>query len=400
MKKIVITLLIGGLLVGGFILLTRDSYVISYTDLVKLPEVITEVVNPDSDIEKQKPLKNPPRYVKAVYATSWSAASTKKLAYFMNLFNTTELNAIVIDIKDYTGLVSYLPDVPQVKEYDAYEVRISKINKLIKMLHDNNVYVIGRVAVFEDTKLAMARPELALKDKRTGEIWRTNKDIAWVDPASREVWDYNIAIANDALNRGFDEVNFDYVRFPSDGSISNIDYPFYTASTTLKSVVIGKFFNYLATRLPRERISADVFGDVAHARIDIGVGQILEDTFDNFVGVYPMTYPSHYAKNFLGLAKPAEHPYEVMKYSVDHALTRLAKYYEASTSTPPFMTRVRPWIQDFDLGADYDADKVRAQIQAIDDAVILSTSTISASELKGGWAIWSPSNNYTVEALR
>ncbi len=364
--------------------------------------------NSSEDIEKQKSLPSPPAVVKGIYATSWSAGSASRVKYLTDLIEGTELNAIVIDIKDYSGYVAYRTGVPEIAASGAEgDIRILRPNALIKTLHDKNIYVIGRISVFQDSILAKAHPELALKDKATGKLWLDRKELAWLDAAGREAWDYNILIGKDALSRGFDEINFDYIRFASDGDLSNISYPFWDERTP-RSRVMKNFFKYLRENLPGAKISADLFGLVTVNRGDLGIGQVIEDGFEYFDFVSPMVYPSHYASGFLGYKNPAEHPYEIVKYSLETALARLRDFgLGGADATSTYATgtvaareapkdmryKLRPWLQDFDLGAIYDASMVKSQIQAVYD------SASSTPDLTSGWLLWDPSNNYTRGAL-
>lgn len=341
-----------------------------------------------ADIEPQEPLSNPPSVIKAIYATSWSASSQSRMDYLINLINTTELNAIVIDIKDYSGFIAYDTNVPEVGEYGAEEIRIAKPNALIKRLHDNGIYVIARQTIFQDPVLAKARPDLAIKNSVTGEVWKDRKGLSWMDPASKEVWDYNIAIAKDAADRGFDEINFDYIRFPSDGDLSVISYPFYNASTTLKTTAMANFFRYLDENLNGVKTSADLFGLSTVNYDGLGIGQIIEDAYKSFDYVAPMVYPSHYANGFQGYQNPALYPYEVVNYSMETAVARLNNLKNATGAGPVVYAELRPWLQDFDLGADYTAEMVRAQIKATYDA-----------DPSMGWMLWDPRNEYTKGAL-
>jgi len=332
------------------------------------------------DLPSQKPLSSPPAYVKAIYITSWSAGTQSRMDYIVDLADKTEINAVVIDIKDYSGYVAYDTDIENVQKYGAEEIRISKINSLIKRLHDKNIYVIGRVTVFQDPVLAKARPDLAVKNSTTGAVWTDRKGLSWMDPAAKEVWDYNIEIAKEAASRGFDEINFDYIRFPSDGNLSVMGYPFYDG-VKLKSEVIKDFFSYLRSNTQGVKISADLFGLSTIKNDDMGIGQIIEYAYEFFDFVCPMVYPSHYAVSFLGYKNPADYPYEVVKYSMDSAILKL----KASGITT---SKLRPWLQDFDLGAEYGEAEVRAQIKAVYD-----------SGVNDGWMLWDPSNVYTKGAL-
>lgn len=360
-----------------------------------LPEATT-VPKSNGDIENQGRLANPPEVMRAVYATGWSAGSAERMDTLMKMIDETKLNAIVIDIKDYSGFISYVIDDPLIKSSGALdELRIVRPNSLIKKLHDKNIYVIGRISVFQDPILAKAHPEWAIKSGIGGKIWRDRKGLAWMDPASHEVWDYNVAIAKDALTRGFDEVNFDYVRFPSDGNLGAMTYPFWKDDVPMADV-IGDFFKYLRVSLPQAKLSVDLFGLVTTARDDMGIGQVLENAFPYFDYIMPMVYPSHYAVGAMGFKNPADHPYEIVKNAVDEAIKRLVEYNtsqlgDLSSSTvtihPRSESKVRPWLQDFDLGAVYTAEMIRAQIKASDEAG------------GTGWALWDPRNIYTKGAL-
>ena len=432
MRYLLSSLIVGGLLYGGFIFIReKNTLEITLADLknsasgaavvpgqgpasggagapeaTSTPPGAAPVVGRVKDIEPQGKLQNPPEVVKALYATSWSAGTEPRIAALIKLIKETELNAIIIDVKDFSGHVLYDIDNADVVKYGAKEVRIPRLNTLLKRLHDEGIYAIARITVFQDPVLAKARPELAIHDKRTGGTWYDNKKLAWIDPAAKEAWDYNIAIAKDAGARGFDELNFDYIRFASDGDLSAMQFPVFQATSTLKRTTIKNFFAYLREGLTDEVISADLFGLTTVNPDDLGIGQTLEDAYQYFDVVAPMTYPSHYASGFLGYKNPGAYPYEVMKYSVENAVRRLL----ALEKTKPVRAKLRPWVQDFDLGADYDAVKVRAEIQAISDAYecppvpASSTSTPTCSkeermEKNGGWMIWSPSNVYTRGAL-
>lgn len=343
------------------------------------------------DIEAQKPLANPPEIIKAVYATSWAAGSESKLRYLIKLISETELNAIVIDVKDFSGYVAYNTDLELPKKYDAVELRIPRLNSLIKRLHDEGIYVIGRISVFQDQRLPLARPDLALYSSSTGQAWKDNKNLMWLDSAAQETWDYNIAIAKEILDRGFDEANFDYIRFASDGNLNDIKHPFWDEKT-LKIRVIRDFFKYLRERLAGYNVSADLFGLVTVNTDGLGIGQHLEFALPYFEALAPMVYPSHYFTGFIGYENPGSHPYEVIKYSLDTAVRRMDEFYKVASTTP--IAKLRPWLQDFDLGADYDAAMVRSEIQAVYDAV-----ASGSPDYFGGWMLWNSSNVYTKEAL-
>lgn len=375
----------------GLILMSQNSIVIDHSAAAtSIPVVQEAVIDPNADIEPQPQLANPPSVIKAIYATSWAAGSETKLSSLIKLIKDTELNAIVIDVKDFSGYVAYNTDLALPKQYNAVELRIPKLNKLIKRLHDENIYVIGRISTFEDNRLALARPEIALMSSSTGKTWQDSKGLMWIDPSSKEAWDYNISIAKEILSRGFDEANFDYVRFASDGKLNDIKFPIWDEKK-LKVLVIKDFFDYLHGQITEGKVSADIFGLATINHDGVGIGQHLEYILPNFDAVAPMVYPSHYATGFIGYKNPADYPYEVIKYSMDRAVARETNLSIIASTTP--MAKLRPWIQDFSLGATYDAAKVRAEIQAWNDAAS------GTPEFNGGWMLWNAANNYTKGAL-
>lgn len=403
---------------GGLFLFLQKERVVQVANLNPSSTIVSSGLNGD-DLP-QKPLTNPPSVIKAIYLTGWSAGLGDKINYSTNLVKTTELNSVVIDIKDYSGFVLYDIKLPDAEKYKAKDVRIPKINSLIKRLHSEGIYAIARISVFQDPVLAKARPDLAIKSKKTGKLWLDNKKLAWIDPAAKDAWDYNIAIARDAANRGFDEINFDYVRFASDGNLSDMVFPFYRNQST-KQGVIKDFFQYLRNELPGVKISADLFGLTTVRDDDLGIGQVIENAYAYFDYVCPMVYPSHYQETFLGFKNPAQYPYEVVKYSMDSAIKRLKNYesgimnngsttISATTSiqNSSFInkSKLRPWLQDFNLGATYNAAMVRKEIQAVYDAARLLTpersdggQASSTPEFISGWMLWNPSNVYTKDAL-
>ncbi|MCD6549982.1 putative glycoside hydrolase [bacterium] len=350
-----------------------------------------------------------PSIIKAVYLTSWAAGRKDYIDYILSLAESTEINAVVIDIKDYSGYLAYKSQVAEVEKYKAQGLRIKDIDSLIKKFHQKGIYVIARIVVFQDPVLARARPDLAVHSKakitalannqystststststsfRVATLWSDNKGLFWVDPASKEVWQYNVAIAKEAFSKGFDEVNFDYVRFPSDGDLKDMEFPFWDKSIS-KREVIRKFFQYLHKELEGQIISVDLFGLSCTREDDLGIGQVIEDVFSYVDYVCPMVYPSHYETGFLGYQEPARHPYEVVNYSLKKALTRLKKHNPAEERK----TKIRPWLQDFDLGGvAYSTKEVKEQIKAVYQALGSDFS---------GFMIWSPSNFYTKEAF-
>ena len=347
-----------------------------------------------------KPLANPPGIVKAIYFTGWSAGLKARVAYAIDLTKTTEINSVIFDVKDYSGNISYRTGVPEAKQYGAVRVMVRDVDGFIGRLHSEGIYVIARITCFQDPVLAEARPDLAvhrvskLPQDRSApltrdSVWRDHKGLAWVNPASRPAWNYLVAVARDVLARGADEVNFDYIRFPSDGDLADMYFPGWDPKTP-KHEVIRSFFHHLRKELPGVPISADLFGLAAVNEGDLGIGQVIEDAYGSFDFVCPMVYPSHFARKFLGFPNPAAKPYEVVNYSIREAGDRLRAFSKPSPDSVKTAAKLRPWIQDFDMGAKYDAAAVRAQITAIQDAL---------GDAYAGYMVWAPSNVYTRQGL-
>jgi hypothetical protein len=321
-----------------------------------------------------------PKQVKAIYMSGWVAGSKKIRDPLVELIDSTEINAVVIDIKDYTGKLSYITENEELLKYKSGENRISDIKEFIGLLHNKGIYVIGRISSFQDSYLVKTHPEYAVRNK-AGDIWRDRKGIAWLDASAKPVWDYLALIGQDAYDVGFDELNFDYIRFPSDGNMSDIVFPF--TKDKSKSVALKEFYVFLdeTFRTKNIPISADLFGMTTTNNDDLGIGQILGDALQHFDYVAPMVYPSHYPANFLGYKNPATKPYEVIKHTMDSAI----KKAELASTSP---LKLRPWLQDFNLGGvDYTPEMVRAQIRATYDLKLDS------------WMLWNASNVYTKEAL-
>ena len=338
-----------------------------------------------------------PEIVKAIYVTNWSASKESFIDYLIDIASTTEINSVVIDIKDFSGYLGYDSSLDKAKEYGSEQIRIKDIKVLIKRLQKENIYTIARIVIFQDPILARTKPDLAIhskaklassafKDFTTQTLWLDKSGLAWIDPSSKEAWDYNISVAKEAIALGFNEVNFDYIRFPTDGNLTDMVYPIWDEETA-KPVVIRELLGYIRKELPEANLSIDLFGLATVNEEDFGVGQIIEDAFQYFDYICPMLYPSHYADGFRGYENPAEHPYEVVKYCTEQALLRLEEFKKKEEGLNP---QLRPWLQDFDLGADYDAEMVRAEIRAVQDA--------TGDDFKG-YILWSPTNFYTKDAL-
>jgi hypothetical protein len=325
-----------------------------------------------------------PEAVKALYMTACVASTPSWRTQLKELIEKTELNSVVIDIKDATGSISF----PNTLSNAGKGCVVPDLQDFIAELHKSDIYVIGRISVFQDPSYSMLHPELAVKSKSTGGVWKDRKGLSFIDVGAKPYWDYITSVAKASYEIGFDELNFDYVRYPSDGNMDDAYYSWSTASST-KADMLESFFYYLHDNMKETGAvtSADLFGMTTTVTSDMGIGQVLEKALPYFDYIAPMVYPSHYPATWSGFANPAEHPYEVIHIAMSEGKRRediLKVSTGVSTSTP---SKLRPWLQDFNLGATYDATKVRAQIQATYDSGLTS------------WMMWSAANKYTKEAI-
>ncbi|HET7480904.1 MAG TPA: putative glycoside hydrolase [Rubrobacteraceae bacterium] len=316
--------------------------------------------------------------VKAIYLTAYNAGSANLEAY-LKLLDRTELNAVVVDVKDVTGEVMYPSKVPLANEIGATR-QVLDLKSLTKQLKERDVYAIARVAVFEDDILPRQRPDLAVTDSSTGAPWLNDAGQTWANQYNKEVWKYNVAVAKEAARAGFDEIQFDYIRFPSDGPMETIDYGKETYPKQQEA--LAAFLKYADSELHPMgvRVASDVFG-LAATEDGAGVGQYIDTLAPYLDVVCPMAYPSHYPPGSYGYDDPNSEPYKV----IEHTMTD----FEKKTKDANPGIEIRPWLQDFTLGTPpYGPEEVRAQMDAVYD----SGAT--------GWLLWNADNDYTEMALK
>jgi hypothetical protein len=325
-----------------------------------------------------------PQVIKAAYLTYYGFGDRGIRGRVLDLLSRTELNAVVIDVKGDRGWIIYPTRVDLALRAGAQGPgTLRQFDALMSDLKARGVYTIARIVTFKDNVLARHRPDWAVIDVKTGKPWIDRENLAWLDPFREEVWDYNIALAHEALERGFDEVQFDYVRFPTDGRISNARYSKPVSKTTRLPAIAG-FLERARRELGAQGgyVAADVFGYIAFNENDTDIGQRVEELAPHLDYICPMVYPSGYHVGIPGFRNPVRHSYEVVRESV-----RLIKKRAA-----PAQVRVRPWLQDFrDYAFDrrsFGATEVRDQIRGSDDGG------------GTGWMLWNPRNNYTGAALR
>jgi hypothetical protein len=325
-----------------------------------------------------------PTPVRAVYMTQCVVGTPSFRANLVDLIDKTELNAVVIDIKDYSGGIGFPTDNPMLAPYVSKKCGAADMRSFIRTLHEKGIYVIGRITVFQDPTYAKAHPEQAVQ-KVGGGIWHNFGGLAFVDVGAKPFWDYIVELSKVAYREeGFDELNYDYIRFPSDGPMKEAVYALDTGIS--KEEALENFFKYLHDNVRPVGVvmSADLFGYVTIHTDDLGIGQILERTFAYFDFIDPMVYPSHYNSGFAGLKDVNSDPYKVVHISLLSAVARAeatttpnyAFGETAIASTSPQLyekpsypaSKIRPWLQAFDYPVTYTPAMVEAQVKATNDA--------------------------------
>lgn len=320
--------------------------------------------------------------VKGIYVTG-PMAGHAKMQELIQLVEDTELNAMVIDIKNDEGRITYRMESDRVVEMEAPVAYIQDIDQLMRQLKEKNIYTIARIVAFRDPYLAEKKPELSLKTK-TGQIFYDKSGLAWVNPYEQEVWEYLMEVAIQAAQAGFDEIQFDYVRFSTDSKISSVDYG-EKAEEKSKEQIITEFVQYAYQTLHPYgvKVSADVFGTVIDNKVDTKIiGQNYKEIANNLDVICPMVYPSHYGSGVYGIQIPDANPYRTI-------LKAMSSSREVLGDTN---VKVRPWLQDFTAGwipghIAYGPKQIREQIQAVYDAGYEE------------WILWNASNRYTKGGL-
>lgn len=321
-----------------------------------------------------------PREIKGLYLSFWGAGSAKVNNRIANLRDTTEINTVIIDIKNEYGYLSYEGNVTEAREIGAYgKTTIDDIDAYIAGLKQKGFYIIGRMVVFKDHLFATRHPNLAIHNA-AGEVWINNEKLAWGNPASSIVRDYNVKIAGDAARHGFDEINFDYIRFPATRTIR-------FGKTNNQHNRVGAISAFLkqakkALEPTGVKISVDTYGYVCWNSNDTGIGQKLEELEKYADFICPMLYPSGFHLGIPEYKDPMSHIYETVLYTLEKAYER----------TGIERRRFRPWLQAF---RDYSFDKrpfrgteIRKQITATEDFGA------------GGWLLWHPASYFVADGLR
>ncbi|HEX2206183.1 MAG TPA: putative glycoside hydrolase [Longimicrobium sp.] len=329
-----------------------------------------------------------PDSLRALYVNGWAAGSRSRMRDLIRIADETEINAFVIDIKESdTYLTHDSTGIALAKEIGADTVPRSKwLPELVDTLQAHGIYPIARIVVFKDRMLAEKKPELAIRHTN-GSVWLDQKGKPWVNPYDRRVWDYNVAIAREALDMGFSEIQWDYVRFPDVTEARRRTMAFPGSNGVPRDDNIAAFIRYSREQLAEYQVpvTADVFGLVTHLEGDVGIGQNWEKVITTADAVLPMVYPSHYFGGVYGFSAPNAHPYEMVRISMQDAVERTRAVQRRGQKTGEII----PWLQAFTAdylrdGITYGASHVRQQIAATYDAGLKS------------WVLWNPGSKYDV----
>jgi len=325
-----------------------------------------------------------PVKVRGIYVSAHVAGTPAFMEPIISQIDKTELNAVVIDFKTDEGYIASQVDSPAFQEIHACRDYIPDMTSLMETLKAHDIYTIARVVAFKDPYLAEQKPEWSLK-RRDGSIYRDKKGLAWVNPYKTEVWDYLIEAGAQAAAAGFDEVQFDYIRFATDSTMREVVFDEADTRGRSKTDVVTEFTEYAYKKLAPLGIfvSADVFGAIIGSEADASaVGQIYGEMSRHMDYICPMIYPSHYGDGNFGLDHPDLHPYE----TILGALTKSAEELNAYESGE-IRAAVRPWLQDFTASylkhyQKYGDEELREQIQAVYDAGYEE------------WILWNAANHY------
>lgn len=349
-----------------------------------------------------------PQPVRAIYMTQCAVGTPSLRDSLVKLIDASpDLNAVVIDIRDYTGYISFKTDDPMLKEYVSDACGAPDMKSFIEELHRKNIYVIGRITTFQNPAYTKRHPDQAVQRKGGG-VWKDRKGLSFVDVGAKPYWETVVRLAQVSYGLGFDELNFDYIRFPSDGDMAAADYSWDRGKT--KPEALEGFYQYLHGQLRSEGVtggvngpvlSVDLFGMTATNEDDLNIGQVLERAMPYFDYIDPMVYPSHYPSGFNGYKNVNEHSYDIVHAAMKRAVERtvatttpiesfaFTPLPRTGTSSPQLYekpsypaSKIRPWLQSFDYPVTYTAAMVAAQIKANSDAGLHS------------YLFWDPANKY------
>ena len=367
-----------------------DGLVVDDTDMeTEVVPTAEPTVTPEAEEgeEVTQVIERAPVKAKGIYVTS-AKANSEDFARLIDIADTTEINAMVIDVKGDTGKIAYHMDSPLAKEINATTNVISDMEGLVKALKEKDIYLIARIVAFKDPYAAEQKHEWAIKNK-DGSLYRDNNGECWVNPYNHEVWDYLIEVSTKAAEIGFDEIQFDYIRFSTGKGIAEADFG-EESETKSKEDIIIEFTKYAYEKLKPLGVfvAADVYGTIISSSIDAGlVGQNYVEMAKYLDYICPMIYPSHFGEGNYGIEHPDLEPLLIVRKVLNASKEKLEEIPEGE-----HRAIVRPWLQDFTASwikhyMVYGGEEVRAQIDGVYEAGY------------DEWLLWNASTNYSVEGL-
>jgi len=315
--------------------------------------------------------------IRGLYVNRFAAQSSKKMKKLIAIADSTEINALVIDVKDEFGLNWHSSD-PLLQQNEGGMTKVANLKKLVDTINAHGILPVARIVVFKDSVAARVNPTHVIR-KSDGAPWRDHKGLTWVNPYANAIWEYNFRVAEEAVRMGFGEVQFDYIRFPEPfKSLPPQVFP--ESNGRSKPQALAEFLAAAKKRIDKlgVRTTADIFGLVTTVNGALEVGQAWEPLTKSVDVLLPMVYPSHYPHGAFGIARPNAEPYKVI-------LTAINRARERNKALGGTTADVRPWIQAFSLGQPkYGAHEIEEEKRAVYDAGY------------DGWVMWHPGSSYDI----
>jgi hypothetical protein len=305
------------------------------------------------------------------------AVNNRRLKHLIGISDSTEINALVLDVKDEFGL-NFAPSDPLLKKNAGSQANLRNMKELVDTIRAHGILPIARIVVFKDSVAARVNPQHVIRQP-DGSPWRDKQGLSWVNPYANEIWEYNLRVGDEAIRMGFGEIQFDYIRFPEPyKSLPKQIFPGQNGRS--KPQVLAEFLSAARARYAKAgiRTTADVFGLVTTVNGALEIGQSWEPLAKSVDVMLPMVYPSHYPRGSFNIERPNAQPYEIIHVAISRARQRNEKLGLTGE-------HVRPWLQAFSIGAPkYGAREIEEQKRAVYDAGY------------DGWVMWEPGSRYDV----
>lgn len=354
------------------------------TAALTVPKKLEKQDNVNQNGLREKVTKNQQQKIRGAYYSTSYVNSNDKINKLIHTLKNMKLNAVVIDIKSDNGYLTFSSNNKLAQKIGAIRADIQNLQEMTDLFHENDIYVIGRLVAFRDEKLAQAMPTMAVQTKN-GKVFKDHAGDAWLNPYSKEVWEYLIQIAEEAISYGVDEIQFDYLRFSTEAKEGKVILRGQESGLN-KTQIITAFVRTAVTRIHDQNayVSADVFGAIIQSEVDAKtVGQDYVELSRYLDTICPMIYPSHYANGCYGLEVPDLQPYELVFRVLLDSMNELAQI-----RVEEHQANVRPWLQDFTASwksvyQKYGSKEVNEQIQAVYDSGYQQ------------WLLWNSSGRYS-----